>query len=159
MFTKNAISISMVASVVYLVLLAIFAFNSNYLNIVLLYIGNGLFFSIVLFGLIRQNKLAGGNASSSHLFRVGWSSTLLGVIITTAVGLILFYMQKSMVPAGEVLQNMPEAGSEVEQDDMFLTILTNTLIVNAILGVVASIIGSGVIKKNQKSPGGRESVQ
>ncbi|MCM5529847.1 hypothetical protein [Parasegetibacter sp. NRK P23] len=159
MFTKNILKIAFTAAILYLIFLAIFAFNSHYENIVLLYIGNGLFFLSILSGLIWLNKMAGGNASTRVLFKTGVWSLIHGVAVATVLGIILFYIQKGNYVDAEMLEDLPAQGGDIHKDDMFLNIIINSAVLNPILGFFATILGSGVIKKNQKSGSGRETVQ
>lgn len=154
---KQAVPLGVIAAALFSTFLAVFAFNSIYENIVLLYGGNLLFATVVLIGIIRLNAIAHNNAPAVPLFRTGWQITLIGVIVSTLAAFILYLLQDASVPTKNILPTIPVEQADKKIENLTLTIFVHAIFINALVGVLATIIGSGVVKRNQKTMKGKDS--
>lgn len=148
---------AVIATALYSIPVAVFIFNSTYENIVLLYLGNILFAATVLFGVVRLNSVANNNAAAIPLFKVGWQITVIGVILTTVISVLLYFLQRQVVPARNVLSDATDHLGGLRTDDLFLSLISHSAGVNGVLGVLAAVGGAGVVKRNQKTLHGRDS--
>jgi hypothetical protein len=81
---------------------------------------------------------------------MGFKITIYGILLAIVLcGLVLII--NSMVSGLNDPSNPPQSG----RGDVLFTILSNTIGVNAVLGALAALIGSTVVKKNQKSEQGK----
>jgi uncharacterized membrane protein len=147
---KFYISYSLWAAILYTLFVAIYLFALNYMNVWLLFMGNILFVAVVLMGVIKGNHRVHDVASVRSLFMMGFKITIYGTLASTALCVLLLIINSfsnsltsSDVPA--------QAG----RGDIFFTILSNTIAVNLTLGALAALLGSSVVKRNQKSEEGK----
>jgi len=148
---RNAI----LAALLFTIPAAMFLFSSSYSNVWLLYIGNILFSAIVLWAVIRVNHRVHDRASIRSMFSVGIKIMFYGLLIASVLCLIMLSVQSSMVSASTAIDESPtQAGSDT-RGDLVITLFTNTVLINAVLGTLASLLGSSVAKGNQKTEQGK----
>jgi len=122
----------------------------NYENAWWLYIGNLLFSAMVLIGVFRGYHRVHDTASVRSSFMMGFKITIYGVLLAALLcGLVLVF--NSIFTGLNDASNPPQSG----RGDVLFTILSNTIGVNAVLGALAALIGSTVVKKDQKTEQGK----
>ncbi|THU34105.1 hypothetical protein FAM09_24090 [Niastella caeni] len=131
---------------------SIIAFLSfrHYSNTWLLYIGNILFSAMVLIGVIRGYHRVHDSTSVRSTFMMGFKITIYGVLLASLLCVVVL-ITNSLVSGLNDSSNPPQSG----RGDVLFTILSNTIGVNAVLGALAALIGSTVVKKNQKTEQGK----
>jgi hypothetical protein len=157
MISLNAFYIrnSVLAALLFTIPAAMFLFSSTYSNIWLLYLGNMLFAGIVLWSVIRVNHRVHDAASINSLWTVGIKITFYALLIASVLCLIMLAVQSSMVNEQTAVESSPtQAGSDT-RGDLVITLFVNTVLINAVLGALASLLGSAVAKRNQKTEQGK----
>ena len=141
---------SLWAAILYTLSVIAYLFFLNYTNLWFLIIGNILFSGIVLIAVFRGNHRVHDTASVRSLFMMGLKVTIYGILIATALCVILLIINSffNSVTSGDE----PAAAG---RGDILFTILAQTIAVNAVLGALAALIGATVVKKNQKSEAGK----
>jgi hypothetical protein len=130
--------------------IVVYLSSRRYENAWILYIGNLLFSAVVLIGVFRGYHRVHDTASVRSSFMMGFKITIYGILLAIVLcGLVLII--NSMVSGLNDPSNPPQSG----RGDVLFTILSNTIGVNAVLGALAALIGSTVVKKNQKSEQGK----
>ena len=141
---------SLWASILNTISIIVYLSYHNYENAWWLYIGNLLFSAMVLIGVIRGYHRVHDTASVRSSFMMGFKITIYGVLLAAVLcGLVLIV--NSIFTGLNDASNPPASG----RGDVFFTILSNTIGVNAVLGALAALIGSTVVKKNQKTEQGK----
>lgn len=145
---------SVAAAVLFTVTAAVFLFNNQYANTWLLYTGNLLFSAVVLLGVIRVNHRVHDNASMQSLFMVGIKITFYAILIASVLTLIMLAVISSTTGGTTVDQSPSQAGRDT-RGDLVLNVFLSAVMVNGFLGALASLIGSTVAKRNQKTTQGK----
>lgn len=141
---------SLWASILNTISIIVYLSYRNYENAWWLYIGNLLFSGMVLIGVFRGYHRVHDTASVRSSFMMGFKITIYGVLLAAVLcGLVLIV--NSMITGLNDASNPPQSG----RGDVLFTILSNTIGVNAVLGALAALIGSTVVKKNQKTEEGK----
>jgi hypothetical protein len=131
--------------------IVVYLFFRNYSNTWFLYIGNILFSAIVLIGVFRGNHRVHDTASVRSLFMMGLKITIYGILIAIVLCALALIINSMFTGLNNQAGNPPQSG----RADVLFTILSNTIAVNGVLGALAALIGSTVVKKNQKSEQGK----
>jgi hypothetical protein len=146
---------SLWAAILYAVTASVFLFNNAYANMWLLYVGNILFSGAVLWGVIRVNHRVNDSGSIQSLFMVGMKITLYALLIASVLCLLMMITKTTLFANGTQVTDSPtQAGSDT-RGDMVINLFISAVFVNAILGSLASLIGSSVAKRNQKTTEGK----
>lgn len=145
---------SFIAALLYSLAAGIVVYRNSYENVWLVFAGSLLFSAVVLTGVIQVNHRVHDAASIKTMFMVGMKITLYGCIIASILCLLMIGTKSLFIGHVEISQNPAQAGSD-SSDDLVLTLFTATVLVNALLGGLASLIGSSVAKRNQKTEKGR----
>lgn len=141
------------AGILYVLSIAIYLLMRNYANIWIPYIGNMLFGAVVYIGVLRANHRIHDTGSLKSLFMTGIKLSFYALLIATAVSLIIFGINAML--AGFSVQDSPSGAGSDTRTEVFLTLLSHTLAGNAFMGVLASVLGSVVVKRNQKTEQGK----
>jgi uncharacterized membrane-anchored protein YitT (DUF2179 family) len=149
--TRNA----MAAALLFSIPAAIFLFSSTYSNVWLLYLGNMLFAGVVLWSVIRVNHRVHDAASLNSLFSVGIRVMFYGLLIASVLCLIMMVVQSTMVTAQTAVEQSPDNAGADTRGDLVINLFISTVLINAVLGALASALGSSVAKRNQKSEQGK----
>lgn len=98
------------------------------------YFGALLVFLGVLFSIIHYNSQHHEKTSSLALFSMGFRTTLWSVVIFSLFSIVFHLLQPT-----------------VDRADFWISLLGNVLFVPFVLGLLASVIGAMVFKRNQKT--------
>lgn len=117
------------------------------------YFVNLIVFLGVLFSIIHYNSQHHERTSSQALFAAGFRTTLLAVVIISIFTIIVHLVaeeggQRNMMNAGDTPQGVDM------QHNFWIYMLTSVFFTSLILGVLASVMGALVFKKNQQSTKG-----
>ena len=145
---------SFTAAILYSLAAGIVIYRNAYENIWLIFAGSLLFSAVVLTGVIQVNHRVHDSASVKSMFMVGMKITLYGCIIASILCLVMIATKSLFIGPVEISQSPSQAGAD-SSGDLVLTLFTATVLVNALLGGLASLIGSSVAKRNQKTEKGR----
>ncbi|HEY8894850.1 MAG TPA: hypothetical protein VIM79_08535, partial [Niastella sp.] len=119
---------SLWASILNTISIIVYLSYHNYENAWWLYIGNLLFSAMVLIGVIRGYHRVHDTASVRSSFMMGFKITIYGVLLAAVLcGLVLIV--NSIFTGLNDASNPPASG----RGDVFFTILSNTIGVNAVL--------------------------
>src|SRR6185503_10906183 len=132
---------------------AIFLLFRNYANFWILYIGNMLFGAVVYVGVLRANHRIHDAGSLKSLFMTGIKLSFYALLIATVLSLVLFAIN-GMLSNFSAQDSPAQSGSDT-QTDVILTLLAHTLAGNAFMGLLASVLTSSVVKRNQKTEQGK----
>jgi len=128
----------------------VFLFIRDYANVWVLFVGNILFSAAVLISVFRANHRVHDTASVRSLFMIGIKVTIYGILLATVLCLLLLLINSFFT--GLNSRDLPPQSG---RGDVFFTILSNTIAVNAVLGALAAMIGGSVVKRNQKTGAGK----
>ena len=128
-----------------------YLFLRHYSNTWILYIGNLLFSATVLIGVFRGNHRVHDTASVRSLFMMGFKITIYGILIAIVLCALVLIINSMFTGLNYQAGNPAQSG----RYDILFTILSNTIAVNGALGALAALIGSTVVKKNQKTEQGK----
>jgi hypothetical protein len=131
--------------------IVIFLFFRHYTNTWILYVGNLLFSAVVLIGVFRGYHRIHDTASVRSSFMMGFKITIYGVLIAIVLCGLVLIINSMFTGLNYQAGNPPQSG----RMDVLFTILSNTIAVNGVLGALAALIGSTVVKKNQKTEQGK----
>ena len=145
---------SFLAALLFSLAAGIFVYRNNYENAWLVFAGSLLFSAVVLTGVIQVNHRVHDAASIKSMFMVGVKITLYGCIIASILCLAMIATKSLFIGHVEVAQSPAQAGPD-SSGDLVFTLFTATVLVNAVLGGLAAVIGSSVAKRNQKTEKGR----
>lgn len=130
--------------------IVVYLSSRHYENAWWLYIGNLLFSAMVLIGVFRGYHRVHDTASLRSSTMMGIKITIYGILLASLFcGVVLLI--NSMLTGLNDASNPTQSG----RGDVLFTILSNTIGVNAVLGALAAVIGSTVVKKNQKTEHGK----
>jgi hypothetical protein len=142
------------AAVLYSLAAGIVIYRNDYSNIWLVFAGSMLFSATVLTAVVQVNHRVHDSASVKSMFMVGMRTTLYGLIIASVLNLLMIGTKSIFMGNIEVSQSPDQAGAD-SSGDLVLILFTATVLVNAVLGALASLIGSSVAKRNQKTEKGK----
>ena len=128
----------------------VYLFIRNYANVWVLFVGNILFSAVILISVFRSNHRVHDTASVRSLFLTGLKVTIYGILLATVLCLLLLLINSFFTGL-----NSKDLPPQSGRGDIFFTILSNTIAVNAVLGALAAVIGSSVVKRNQKTGEGK----
>lgn len=123
-----------VIAVVSIVFTTIFYFTRTFDTIWTAYFVNLIMFLGILFSIIHYNSQHHERTSSVALFAMGFRTTMWAILINAAFTIALQLIARS-----------------AHEDNFWMFLITNSLFINVILGLLASAIGAMVFKKNQKT--------
>lgn len=141
------------AAILYALSVAIFLLFRNYANFWILYIGNMLFGAVVYVGVLRANHRIHDAGSLKSLFMTGIKLSFYALLIATVLSLVLFAIN-GMLSNFSAQDSPAQSGSDTQTDVIF-TLLAHTLAGNAFMGLLASVLTSSVVKRNQKTEQGK----
>jgi len=142
---------SLWAAILNTVSIIVYLFYRQYSNTWLLYVGNILFSSVVLIGVFRGNHRIHDTASVRSLFMMGFKITIYGILIAMVLCGVVLIIDSIFTGLNDQAGNPPQSG----RSDVLFIIFSNTIAVNAVLGVLAALIGATVVKKDQKTEQGK----
>lgn len=99
------------------------------------YLGGAIVFLGVLFSVIHYNSQHHERTSALALFAMGFRTTLWAVVISSLFRLVMHLLEPD----------------KVSDSNYWISLLGNVLFVPFILGLLASLIGGMVFKRNQKT--------
>lgn len=153
--TSTFITFALLAAISYAIMAAVFLFNTTYSNTWLLYLGNILFTVFVMYGIIQANHRVQDGASIKSMFTIGLQITLYALIIASVACLIMLGIKSVMSNSYDAVPNSPDNAGIDTRGDLVLTLFMSVVVVNAILGGLAALVGSSVAKRNQKTERGK----
>ena len=122
-----------------------------------------IFAGIIISNIVYANQ-NNNNESFGNIFADGFKTTSLFIIISIAFTVLFFILLPEMIDKSFELQRLelekkPELTDEMIEDfiamqkDNFWTFtIAGNIVLNAIIGAIASLIGAGVAKKNPIDP-------
>ena len=141
----------------------IYAFNLYSIQWLSLLIYLFIFAGIIISNIVYANQ-NNNNESFGNIFADGFKTTSLFIIISIAFTVLFFILLPEMIDKSFELQRVelkkkPELTDEMIEDfiamqkDNFWTFtIAGNIVLNAIIGAIASLIGAGVAKKNPIDP-------
>jgi hypothetical protein len=141
----------------------IYAFNLYSIQWLSLIIYLFIFAGIIISNIVYANQ-NNNNESFGNIFADGFKTTSLFIIISIAFTVLFFILLPEMIDITLELQRLelkkkPELTDEMIEDfiamqkDNFWTFtIAGNIVFNAIIGVIASLIGAAVAKKNPFDP-------
>ncbi len=141
----------------------IYAFNLYSIQWLSLLIYLFIFAGIIISNIVYANQ-NNNNESFGNIFADGFKTTSLFIIISIAFTVLFFILLPEMIDKSFELQRLelekkPELTDEMIEDfiamqkDNFWTFtIAGNIVLNAIIGAIASLIGAGVAKKNPIDP-------
>lgn len=103
------------------------------------YFVNLVVFLGVLFSIIHYNSQHHEKTSSLALFSMGFRTTLWTVVIISLFNIVLHLIGRYK--------------EGIEASNFWIFLISSILFTNLVLGILASVIGAMVFKKNQKTTG------
>jgi membrane protease YdiL (CAAX protease family) len=145
---------SIVIAVISIVFTAIFYLTNAYTALWTGYFVNLVLFLGVLFAIFHYNRQHRDKSSSKALFATGLRITLIVTVALTLFTLILHLVVQAN-PGGSLQANGDENPQGVDiKRNFWIFLITNVFFSNAIVGVLASIMGAMYFKRNQQTPKG-----
>ena len=147
---KVGLIYSIVISVISLALTLIFYLTNIYTALWTGYFVNLVLFLGVLFAIWHFNRQHDDKASTKALFSIGLRITLVVSVVLTVFSIILHLIVQAN-PGGKLMAD--EGGSmEVDMPRNFgIFLISNVFFSNAIVGVLAALMGAMYFKRNQKT--------
>lgn len=142
---------SLWAAILNTVSIVVYLFFRQYSNTWLLYVGNILFSAVILIGVFKGNHRIHDTASVRSLFMMGFKITIYGILIAMVFCGLALIINSMFTGLNDQADNPAQSG----QGDVLFIIFSNTIAVNAVLGVLAALIGASVVKKDQKTDQGK----
>jgi hypothetical protein len=121
-------------AVISIIFTVIFFFTRTFDTIWTSYFVNLVMFLGILFSIIHYNSQHHERTSAIALFSMGFRTTMWAVAISAVFTI--------------VLQLIARTGHE---DNFWIFLITNSLFINIILGLLASALGAMAFKRNQKT--------
>lgn len=152
-----------IASVTYLVPTSYFLLGNGESKMWLPYLGNFLFFISIIVSIAFFNSEANQHANIKSLILTGLRTTFIAAIFSTLVTFIFAAIKYGYfeMKIGDIEQTAQSAtGNSViyNHNQAGVVIIINALIVNFMMGILGSLIGASVSKRNQTTEGGRELI-
>ena len=141
----------------------IYAFNLYSIQWLSLLIYLFIFAGIIISNIVYANQ-NNNNESFGNIFADGFKTTSLFIIISIAFTVLFFILLPEMIDKSFELQRLelekkPELTDEMienfiamQKDNFWTFTIAGNIVLNAIIGAIASLIGAGVAKKNPIDP-------
>ena len=141
----------------------IYAFNLYSIKWLSLVIYLFIFAGIIISNIVYANQ-NNNNESFGNIFADGFKTTSLFIIISIAFTVLFFILLPEMIDKSFELQRVelekkPELTDEMienfiamQKDNFWTFTIAGNIVLNAIIGAIASLIGAGVAKKNPIDP-------
>ena len=141
----------------------IYAFNLYSIKWLTLLIYLFIFAGIIISNIVYANQ-NNNNESFGNIFADGFKTTSLFIIISIAFTVLFFILLPEMIDKSFELQRVelkkkPELTDEMienfiamQKDNFWTFTIAGNIVLNAIIGAIASLIGAGVAKKNPIDP-------
>ena len=141
----------------------IYAFNLYSIKWLTLLIYLFIFAGIIISNIVYANQ-NNNNESFGNIFADGFKTTSLFIIISIAFTVLFFILLPEMIDKSFELQRLelekkPELTDEMienfiamQKDNFWTFTIAGNIVLNAIIGAIASLIGAGVAKKNPLDP-------
>lgn len=141
----------------------IYAFNLYSIKWLSLVIYLFIFAGIIISNIVYANQ-NNNNESFGNIFADGFKTTSLFIIISIAFTVLFFILLPEMIDKSFELQRLelekkPELTDEMienfiamQKDNFWTFTIAGNIVLNAIIGAIASLIGAGVAKKNPIDP-------
>jgi hypothetical protein len=144
---------SWLAGILYSLPVAAFFLARNYSNSWLLFVGNMLFGAVIFTAVIRSNHRIHDAGSLKSLFMTGIKLSFFALLIAIVITLLMIVL--NAILANFATQDSPGNMGSDTQTDMIFSLLSHTLAGNAFMGVLASVLTSVTVKRNQKTEQGK----
>lgn len=143
---------SITISVISIILTLIFYMTNIYAALWTGYFVSLVLFLGVLLAIWHYYRQQGESAAATTLFMVGFRITVVVSVVLTIFSIILHLIVQSN-PGGTLMAS--DSGSmEVDMPRNFwIFLISNVLFSNAVIGLLASLMGAAYFKRNQKSAG------
>ena len=155
--------------------LIVFSLAGHLLNIDLEswfgWIATGIFIIIVIWSVNFYGKQMNYNVTFGNLFAHGFKVTAVAICITFLYTLLSVYVifpdsidrivQKGMDKAiqdGKMTSDQAQQNMEMIKKITTISILAGSILINAIIGAVGSLIGAAVTKKKPQDPFGNQVI-
>lgn len=152
---------SSLCAMVYSVPLVFLLINKLFENLWLLFLGNSLFFLVVLFSIIHINNKLYQNGNLGTLVLSGIYVTLASIVMIAVIAIVLYisFDLSSLRTTGD-----PEALHDVSNistdqgnaSNLLFMILVSGLFVNFLVGAFASFVASATAKRRQSTEKGKK---
>ena len=141
----------------------IYAFNLYSIKWLTLLIYLFIFAGIIISNIVYANQ-NNNNESFGNIFADGFKTTSLFIIISIAFTVLFFILLPEMIDKSFELQRLelekkPELTDEMienfiamQKDNFWTFTIAGNIVLNAIIGAIASLIGAAVAKKNPIDP-------
>ena len=141
----------------------IYAFNLYSIKWLTLLIYLFIFAGIIISNIVYANQ-NNNNESFGNIFADGFKTTSLFIIISIAFTVLFFILLPEMIDKSFELQRLelekkPELTDEMienfiamQKDNFWTFTIAGNIVLNAIIGAIASLIGAGIAKKNPLDP-------
>ena len=141
----------------------IYAFNLYSIKWLSLVIYLFIFAGIIISNIVYANQ-NNNNESFGNIFADGFKTTSLFIIISMAFTVLFFILLPEMIDKSFELQRVelekkPELTDEMienfiamQKDNFWTFTIAGNIVLNAIIGAIASLIGAGIAKKNPIDP-------
>ena len=141
----------------------IYAFNLYSIKWLTLLIYLFIFAGIIISNIVYANQ-NNNNESFGNIFADGFKTTSLFIIISIAFTVLFFILLPEMIDKSFELQRLelekkPELTDEMienfiamQKDNFWTFTIAGNIVLNAIIGAIASLIGAGIAKKNPIDP-------
>ncbi len=154
---------ALIASIAYLLPTAYFLLGNGNTKIWLPYLGNFLFFISIVVAIAFFNVEAHQHANMKSLLYTGLRTTIIAAIFCAIVAFILAaikygYFEEKTNEAIEAAQSTVTNSAFNNNNQAGVMVIINALIVNFIMGILGSLIGSSVNKRNQTTVKGKELI-
>lgn len=152
-----------IASIAYLLPTAYFLLGNGNTKIWLPYLGNFLFFISIVVAIAFFNVEAHQRANVKSLLYTGLRTTIIAAIFCGIVAFILaaikydYFVEKTN-QALQAAQSTATNSAFNNNNDAGIMIIINALIVNVVMGILGSLIGASVNKRNQTTLKGTEII-
>jgi ABC-type microcin C transport system permease subunit YejB len=154
---------SAAAAIMYCIPVLIFIIRASYTDAWLLYVGNALFLTVIVFFMISFNKARKENASSMSMLITGHVVTVAGIIMACLLSLLIMTifvpgLFESGTP-GRVLTDEPAQMTTDKTDGLNFMILMSAIVGNVSMGSFASIIFAFTPQRDQTKESTRREEQ
>lgn len=154
---------ALIASIAYLLPTAYFLLGNGNTKIWLPYLGNFLFFISIVVAIAFFNVEANQSANVKSLLYTGLRTTIIAAIFCAIVAFVLAaikygYFEEKTTETLQAAQSTDTNSAFNNNNEAGVMIIINALIVNFIMGILSSLIGASVNKRNQTTVKGTELV-
>jgi|GEM_PF-799782 len=145
---------SLIISVISLVLTIIFYATNRYAVLWTGYFVNAVLFLGVLLAIWHYNRQHGDGSSMKALFGIGLRITLVVTVVLTVFSIILHLIAQAS-PSGSAIAARGSEGVGPQGVDVprnfWVFLISNVFFSNAVVGVLAALMGAMYFKRNQKT--------